>query len=74
MNLALEGIELEGLGDLDELELLGLGKLRGEPEGCEIIENDLFGNIKNGRQGSRLGAGKEEAFCIGDLLGRMLLQ
>ena len=41
VNLALEGVELEGLGDLDELELLRLGELGGKAEGCEEIENCL---------------------------------
>ena len=50
VNLALEGVELEGLGDLDELELLRLGELRGETEGSEVVEDRLLGNIRDGRR------------------------
>jgi hypothetical protein len=49
VDLALEGIEAESLGDLDELELLFLRELAREAEGGEVVEQDLIMNFGAGK-------------------------
>jgi hypothetical protein len=49
MDLALEGIESEGLSHLDELELLLLGELAGKTESGEVVEKGLLLNLDGGR-------------------------
>lgn len=49
MNLALEGIEAEGLCHFDELKLLLLCELAGKSEGAEIVEQGLLLYLDGGR-------------------------
>jgi hypothetical protein len=48
VGLALEGLEAEGLGHLDKLELLLLGELAGEAEGGEVVEEGLLLDLDGG--------------------------
>ena len=41
VDLPSEGIELVGVGDLDELESLGLRGAPGEAKGLDVVQNPL---------------------------------
>jgi hypothetical protein len=49
VNLALEGVELERLSDLDELEFLRFGKLCSKAESRKKVNDCLLGNVWNVR-------------------------